>query len=75
MKYNACVNLSNFSATLLKLSSRDGVISWMFFMNICHSITKCRVSLDNQCVSKVIDTCFIYHASITICNLSRPDFG
>jgi hypothetical protein len=31
MKYNACVNLSNFSATLLKLSSRDGVISWMFF--------------------------------------------
>ena len=24
MKYNACVNLSNFSATLLKLSSRDG---------------------------------------------------
>ena len=46
-----------------------------FFMNICHSITKCRVSLDNQCVSKVIDTCFIYHASITICNLSRPDFG
>ena len=45
-----------------------------FFMNICHSITKCRVSLDNQCVSKVIDTCFIYHASITICNRSSICF-
>ena len=45
-----------------------------FFINICHSITKCRVSLDNQCVSKVIDTCFIYHASITICNRSSICF-
>ena len=43
MKYNACVNLSNFSATLLKLSSWMGDFR-MFFMNICHSITKCRES-------------------------------